>query len=201
MEILLSSAYFAPIEWYWQANHCGVAYVEQWDTYRKQTYRNRCRIATANGVQTLSIPVERPKGGLNGCQMRDVVISDHGNWRHQHWNALVSAYSESPFFQYYEDDISPFFTKKYRYLYDLNMEICKTVSSLIDINPTIIPTERFQPIGSCSNDLRESISPKRDSEFHGKQYQQVFQQKNGFLPNLSILDLLFNMGPESIFYV
>ena len=201
VEILLSSAYFAPIEWYWHLNHSQVAYVEQWDTYRKQTYRNRCRIATANGVQTLSVPVERSEDGQIGRQMRDTVISDHGNWRHQHWNALVSAYGESPFFQFYEDDINPFFIKKYKFLYDLNMEICQTVCSLIDIKPTIRPTEEFLPIDSCSNDLRETITPKRETGFCAKPYQQVFQQKNGFLPNLSILDLLFNMGPESIFYV
>ena len=96
MRSLLSSAYFAPIQWYQKLNQSSECLIEQYDNFVKQTYRNRCVIAAANGAQTLSIPIEKFEG--TKCLMKDVRISDHDNWRHQHWNALVSAYGESPFF-------------------------------------------------------------------------------------------------------
>ena len=101
--VLLSSTYFGPIQWYQKLYRHECCYIEKYDHFIKQTYRNRCQIGTTQGVQTLSIPVEKfdtPK-----CLMRDVRISDHANWRHVHWNALVSAYGESPFFEFFEDDI------------------------------------------------------------------------------------------------
>ena len=104
-EVLLSSAYFAPIQWYQKLNRYSSCLIEQHDNFIKQTYRNRCVIASANGPQALSIPVEKYEGVK--CPMKDVRISDHDNWRHQHWNALQSSYGESPFFEYYEDDIRP----------------------------------------------------------------------------------------------
>jgi len=123
---LLSSAYFAPIQWFQKLNRYDLCLIEQHDHFVKQTYRNRCVIATANGQQTLSIPVE--KFDNKKCEMCDVCISDHDNWRHQHWNALLSAYGESPFFEYYQDDIRPFFERKWKYLFDFNTEITYTLS-------------------------------------------------------------------------
>ena len=108
--VLLSSTYFGPVQWYQKLNRYDVCYLESHDNYVKQTYRNRCNIAMTNGVQVLSIPVE--KYDSLKCPMRDIRISDHANWRHLHWNALQSAYGESPFFEYYADDLHPFFTKK-----------------------------------------------------------------------------------------
>lgn len=110
---LLSSTYFGPVQWYQKLNRFEHCLIEQHDNFMKQTFRNRCLIPTTNGVQALSIPVERPVDGrLDKTPMKDVRISDHDNWRHQHWNALLSAYGESPFFEYYADDIRPFFRKK-----------------------------------------------------------------------------------------
>lgn len=208
MPALLSSAYFAPIQWYQKLNRYDVCLIEQHDHFVKQTYRNRCVIATANGVQTLSIPVE--KFDDVKCEMKDVRISDHDNWRHQHWNALLSAYGESPFFEYYQDDIRPFYEKKWKFLFDFNMEIAHTLCELLDIQPDIRPTEEFLPMDKAGEtalpyaDFREAIRPKRplvDADFVPKPYYQVYEQKIGFQPNLSILDLLFNMGNESIFYL
>lgn len=118
-EALLSSAYFGPVQWYQKLNRYDKVSVEAYDSFIKQTYRNRCVIATANGVQALTVPVERttePAAAADSpqalkCLMKDVRISDHGNWRHLHWNALMSAYGESPFFEYYADDIRPFFER------------------------------------------------------------------------------------------
>ena len=115
---LLSSTYFGPIQWYQKLFRYQRCIVEQHDNFIKQTYRNRCVISATQGVQALSIPVEpAPQTSVSGkVAMKDVRISDHGNWRHLHWNALTSAYGESPFFEYYEDDIRPFFEKQHRFV-------------------------------------------------------------------------------------
>ncbi len=198
--------------------------LERYDSYRKQTYRNRCVIATTNGLQALTIPVERPDVGLRSTLIRDLRISDHGNWRHQHWHALMSAYNESPFFEYYADDFRPFYEKKWDFLYDFNLEATAKVCELIDIYPTIVPTDEFLPMqetpsdeagkgsvslltttdGRAISDFRDAIDPKHpapDVGFKPRRYYQVYERKHGFQPNLSILDLLFNMGPESIYYL
>ena len=107
---LLTSAYLAPIQWYAKLFHSNGCWIEQHDHFQKQTYRNRCIIATANGAQALTIPIERPSGEqASRMAMKDIRISDHGNWRHIHWQAIVSAYNDSPFFEYYADDFLPFF--------------------------------------------------------------------------------------------
>ncbi len=209
---LLSSTYFGPIQWYQKLNRYDIVKVEAYDSFIKQTYRNRCVIATANGPQTLTVPVERSisdeMGNISKCLMKDVRISDHGNWQHIHWNALQSAYGESPFFEFLADDIRPFFEHKWTFLYDFNMEICSKICDLIDIKAHIEPTASFVPANDISlsevSDFREVIHPKHpieDNTFTPKPYYQVYGQKHGFIPNLSILDLLFNMGNESIFYL
>ena len=174
--------------------------IEQWESFQKQTYRNRCLIATTNGIQALTFPVERGTSPL----IKDIRISDHGNWRHLHWNALQSAYGESPFFEYYQDDIRPFFEKRWTFLLDFNEEIRQKMCELIDIQPQVSFTDEFKTDGFGLMDYRSAINPKHpepDADFLPKPYYQVYQQKHGFLSNLSILDLLFNMGPESIFYL
>ena len=127
-------------------------------------------------------------------------ISDHGDWRRHHWQALQTAYGDSPFFIYYEDDLKPFFTERWELLYDYNEQIRRTVCRLLDISPSVSLTTAYLP--HPENDLREAINPKHpaaDSDFRPRPYYQVYAQKNGFLPNMSILDLLFNMGPEAVF--
>ena len=166
----------------------------------KQTYRNRCVIATTNGLQALTIPIEKP--AQDKCLMRDVRISYHGNWRHLHWNALCSAYGERPFFEFYADDLRPFFERKYTFLYDFNMAITECMCSLLDIRPCLKPTADY--LKDVPNDFRDAIRPKHplpDAAFTPQPYYQVYARKHGFLPNLSILDLLFNMGNESVFYL
>ncbi len=233
MQALLSSTYFGPVQWYQKLCRYERVLVERYDTYRKQTYRNRCVIATAAGPQALTIPVERPADGSRQLT-KDVRISDHGNWRRLHWHALQAAYSESPFFDYYADDLRPFYERRWEFLYDFNAETCATVCALLDIHPTVIPTDSFaKPLSATrpqsadipsapsitqanhasslithhsalTADFRDAIDPKHplpDSDFEPRRYYQVFERKNGFLPNLSILDLLFNMGPEGIFWL
>ena len=198
MEALLSTTYFGPIQWYQKLYRAEHVVIEQWESFQKQTYRNRCLIATTQGIQALTVPVVRGETSL----IKDIRISDHGNWRHLHWNALQSAYGESPFFEYYQDDIRPFFTQRWDYLFDFNEAIRQKMCELIDISPQVSLTGSFQP--KADHDFREAINPKHpapDADFESRPYYQVYQQKHGFLPNLSILDLLMNTGPESILYL
>ena len=220
MKALLSTTYFGPVQWYQKLYRSEAVQIEQWESFQKQTYRNRCLIATTMGVQALTVPVERRKvegerWKVEGERwkentIRDMRISDHGNWRHLHWNALVSAYGESPFFDYYQDDIRPFFEQRWDYLLDFNEAIREKMCELLDIQPKVSFTDSWNISPSTfhlppsTSDFREAIRPKHplpDPDFEAKPYYQVYQQKHGFLPNLSILDLLFNMGPEGIFYL
>ena len=198
---LLQTTYFGPIQWYQKLYRYDQALIEQYDSYQKQTYRNRCVIATANGLQTLTVPVE---GTGEKCLLRDIRISDHNQWRRVHWNALQSAYSESPFFDYYADDIRPFFEKKYEFLVDFNESIRQTVCDLLDIQPKVEYTTSYEKQMDTVDDFREVINakhPQADADFQPRRYWQVFEGKHGFQANLSILDLLFNMGNEAVFYL
>ena len=221
MKALLSSTLLGPIQWYQKLNRYDEAIIEHHDSFQKQTYRNRCLIATANGVQALTVPTvhseqfianslsaHKNNSSLFTENYSLIRISDHGNWRHQHWQALTSAYGDSPFFQYYEDDLRPFFTEQWEFLYDYNEAIRQKMCQLLDIQPNVsFTTEYFRPITQHPSpiiDLREAINPKHplpDPTFQPRRYYQVYERKHGFLPNLSILDLLCNMGPESVFFL
>ena len=204
--VLLSTTYFGPVQWYQKLYRYNDVFIDWHESFQKQTYRNRCLIATTQGIQALTVPVVHgSKASIN-----EILISDHGNWRHLHWQALQSAYGDSPFFEYYEDDLRPFFAERnWERLVDYNDAICKKMCELLDFQPNIILSSEFRVQSSCEqasnlSDFRQVISPKHpleDTDFKPHPYYQVYQQKHGFLPNLSILDLLFNMGPESIFYL
>ena len=199
--ILLSCIYLAPIEYYALMNRGTKVVIEQHDHYIKQTYRNRCRIYSANGVQILSIPVEKPDSPKS--LTRDTRIADHGNWRHLHWQAITSAYNSTPFFEYYADDFYPFYQKPFRYLFDFNEQLRNLICSLVGVGSSVSYSESFEVDSKLGVlDYRELIHPKKKSlreDF--EPYYQVFESRFGFIPDLSIIDLLFNMGPESIFYL
>ena len=136
--------------------------------------------------------------------MRDVRISEHGNWRHLHWNALVSAYRKSPFFEYYADDFAHFYEEKDGFLMDFNLRLHNVVCELLGLDREIkitTPGERIEETADNICDLRHIAEPKALGNLTGytaKPYYQVFAQRNGFIANLSIVDLLFNMGPEGL---
>ena len=195
---LLCSAYLPPVSFFTAINSGGDVLIEQYDNYCKQTYRNRCRIATSAGIQTLTIPVVKSTAPKQ--LMKDVRISDHGEWRHQHWNALESAYMNSPFFMYYQDDFRPFYEKKYEFLIDFNTELTLRIMELAGIRKELKLTESYTRKTDGIIDLRPLVEPGVQEPATPRTYRQVFKQKHGFQPNLSAVDLLFNMGPEFPLY-
>ncbi|MDR2472478.1 MAG: WbqC family protein [Tannerella sp.] len=185
-QIILPTSYLAPICYYRNLVSYDEILIETAENYPKQTLRNRCYIAGANGVLMLTVPVVKPDSLK--ILTRNVRISDHGNWRHIHWNALVSAYNLSPFFEYYADDFRPFYEKKYDFLLDFNMLLQEKICNLLDIQPNVKFTDEYLGVSTAAFDA--DVKP----------YRQVFSHKHGFIPDLSIVDLLFNMGPEAILY-
>ena len=229
-QCLLTSCYLPPVEWFTKLCRYERVWVEQYDNYQKQTYRNRCVIDSPNGPLSLTLPVEKMPDGK--CLMKDVRISDHNHWRSIHWHALSSSYLSSPFFEYYQDDFRPFYEQKWTFLMDFNEALVAKCCELIDLQPDIHRTPEYIADSQCSMvknaikreqsqaclgyderehfrrsqwsmaDFRSSIHPKQgcenNTEFVAVPYYQVFQHKHGFLPNLSIVDLIFNMGPEAL---
>lgn len=173
--------------------------IEVYDHYSKQTYRNRCAIMGANGIITLSIPVVKDHGEKK--LMKDVRIDYSTNWHLNHWRSIFSAYASAPFFEFMIDTFEPFYRKKYNFLADLNQEIMIKTVDLLQWERSFSRTKHFSPEANI-NDFRESIHPKK-SFFHNKilfrpvQYHQVFSDRHGFIPDLSIIDLLFNEGPNA----
>lgn len=203
--VLLSSAYLAPIQYFTKLISYQTILIEYCESYLKQSYRNRTVILTANGPLHLSLPVvdgPRAKGPI-----RDLKLSDDHQWQLIHWRGISAAYNNSPFFEYYADDLAPFFhEKKWKFLLDFNTEIQNTVMEAISFDATINYTEIYYPNGEVPDgtaDFRYAIHPKLqkqsiDPDFFPTSYTQVFNGKWGFEPNLSILDLLFNEGPDAI---
>lgn len=191
--------YLAPIPLYAQLYASQGMLLDADSSFIKQTFRNRTIIATENGAQALTIPVVH-----NYLQtMRDVRISEHGNWRHQHWNAIQSAYRKSPFFDYYADDFAHFYEEKDGFLLDFNMRLHNVVCELLGLEREIAILEKtsVESIENNFSDLRPLASVQeieKEKYLNYQPYYQVFAQRNGFIPNLSIIDLLFNMGPEGL---
>jgi len=187
--MILPCCYLAPVSHYSAYYRADEVQLEVCDHFTKQTLRNRCWIDSPNGALALTVPVVKPEGKT---AMKDIRISDHGNWRHQHWTALESSYRQSPFFEYYADDFAPFYEKKWEFLADYNEELMALVTSLLDIQKPVIRTKAFGVNGDNG-----------DNGFDGatRPYYQVFASRHGFLPDLSIVDLLFNQGPEGVLWL
>jgi len=200
--VLLSTAYLGPVQYYTKLNHFTNVLIEQHENFNKQTYRNRCTILGANGPQDLVIPVS--KGRRMKASIRELKISYEENWQRVHWKAIVSAYNNSPYFEYYEFDLAPFFhQKRYELLFGFNQKLQNVICELLEIEPSVSFTEKYLVPGTTSiPDYRSAIHPKQqaaipDPHFEAQTYTQVFSEKFAFVPNLSILDLLFNEGPNA----
>jgi hypothetical protein len=198
--ILLSTAYFAPVRYFSKLAVYPEVYLEQHENFIKQTYRNRTVILGANGPIPLIVPVEKGRG--KKILIKDLRVAYDEEWQRNHWRTIFSAYNSSPFFEYYADDIEPFFRKKYEFLFDFNLKITETLIGLLELGTTIELTGDFEQVPENCLNFREQISPKThlidaDPQFVSQPYTQVFSEKFGFVPDLSILDLLFNEGPSA----
>jgi len=173
--------------------------LENAENFRKQSYRNRATIHSPNGPLDLIVPLIR--GSKNHTPVKDVRISYDFNWQRLHWMSLETSYRSSAYFEYYEDDLHVFYQKKWDFLFDYNEDLFRLLNRLLKINITYSYTNSFEKIYTELNDYRESIHPKQLSQIGFQPYFQVFEERNGFLPNLSIVDLIFNQGPQSIQYL
>lgn len=194
--VLLSTAYAAPLSWMQAAINASEIYIEAFETYPRQTYRNRCRIVCANGILPLSIPVSKLHG--KGTITKDIEIAYDEPWQRTHRRSIDAAYSNSPFHLHYMDELMPFFEKKYRFLLDFNTLLSISLFKLIGITTEIKLTSSFYHNPENMQDLRLAFTPKNVQEqATGIVYHQVFEERHGFIPDLSILDLLFNEGPAA----
>ena len=201
---LLSTAYFPPIQYYSKLVQENPIYIECFENYAKQSYRNRCDILGANGRLTLSVPVL--KGARKKILTKDIQIEYVENWQKIHFKGIESAYRKSPYYEYYIDDIAPIFNKDFKYLIDLNEHIMSILNEIIEINPQIERTTDYIKDTSGYIDWREGIHPKKskrqeDENYAEVAYTQVFSDKFEYQENLSILDLIFNLGPESLIHL
>ena len=198
MDILTHSLHIAPIPLYARLYAADALVVDDVSPFVKQTYRNRAVIATENGTLPLTVPVVHDGGKT---AMRDVRVSEHGNWRHQHWNAIVSAYRKSPFFEYYADDFAHFYEERDGFLLDFNLRLHNVVGELLGLQREVKFLSEIPVDAKNVVDLRCIAEPKALESVDGvalQPYYQVFAGRNGFIPSLSIIDLLFNMGPEGL---
>ena len=198
--ILLSTAYLPPVE-YFSLLMDREVWIESRENYCKQSYRNRARILTGNGIQALSVPVIHD---THKPLITNARIEYTTPWQRNHWRAIETAYNASPYYLYYKDALQPFFERRFDTLFEFNMLLLETLLKLLRIHTSLKLTTDFEM--NPDPDLRTLIHPKRstlpDYPFKTEQsYYQVFEDRFGFTPNLSVIDLLFNTGPEAGHYI
>jgi hypothetical protein len=198
---LLSSAYFPPISFISLILKSDKVLIEKEENYLKQSYRNRCRILTANGLSILTVPVL--SATFKKICIKDVRIDYSRRWQQVHIRALISAYRSSPFFEYYFDLVEKIITSREVYLFDLNRKSLETVLEILKISKPVDYTVVFIAVDDHENDFRYNISPKKavPEGLFLKEYFQVFNSRYGFIQDLSVLDLIFNVGPDSLSYL
>ncbi len=198
-KILLSTAYLPPIEYFSYILKAEEVFIEREENYIKQSYRNRCYILSSGGTQLLTVPVY--KGSFHKIPVKEVRIDYSKKWQQVHLRALNASYKSSPFFIYYFDNIEKIILAEYEFLLDLNMALLKAILNIMKINVSVEYTSEFKPVSNIKNDLRYTINPKKESGYIQREYIQVFNTDRGFIPGLSIIDLIFNMGPEARNYL
>ncbi len=199
--MLIELGYFPPVAHFGLFRASNDIWIEEWEHYQKNSYRNRCYIATSREVLRLTVPLQ--KGKHEQQPVRDVRISYDTPWQRQQRQSIVSAYGKAPFFLDYEQEILPFFDKKYIFLFDMNWEIFEKINGLLGIETPFYRTQKYEPTELMATDWRNKIKPNEAAEnyFYWSAYPQIFETVHGFLPNLSILDLLFCTGPEALSYL
>lgn len=201
-ETLLHPCYFGPISMFVALSQADSLAFENEDNYQKQTYRNRMYIYGANGKLSLNIPIKHTGNKTQHQLYREVRIEYDQQWQKQHWKSLQSAYRTSPFFEYYEDDFAPLYEKRPEFLLDFNYQCLEVVSESLQLDLEYRKTEEYflKPVAPVI-DRRNLVDAKVKQDFGFTPYSQVFEDKCGFIPNLSIVDLLFNEGPNAQSYL
>jgi hypothetical protein len=198
-QLLLSTAYLPPVQYISLLSDAEEILIEKEENYIKQTYRNRCIILSANGLLTLSVPVKR--GSIHKTQIKDIEIDYSKRWQSVHLMAIKSAYQSSAFFEYYYERVENVILNNHRFLLDLNMNALHEILEIMKMKSKVTYTSHFEPVSKGMHDYRYQINPKSQknkSVFNGKKYFQLFPGETGFLPNLSIIDLIFNTGPYAV---
>ncbi|WP_298534394.1 WbqC family protein [uncultured Algibacter sp.] len=199
MNVLLHPTYFPSIASFVAMAQAKKIVFETDDNFLKQTYRNRCYIYGANGKLGLNIPVIHSQ--KNRQKYKDVTIFNDDNWQVNHWKSLLSAYRTSPFFEYYEDELQPLFNTKANFILDYNFKCLEVIFDCLQLETNSSKTTSYQKTTNTEIDYRFLVNAKKESLLPFDTYTQVFGDKHGFIPNLSILDLLFNEGPNSLNYL
>ena len=203
-KILIETQYFPPVAYFSALAKTDSIVLEACEHFQKGSYRNRCHIATSLGVQTLSVPLKKGKNSQQA--IREVTISYDAPWQKQHWQALKTAYGSAPFWEHYSPVLERFFKEKHTFLFDLNFDILESLLKILKlknditisfsddyITPMLVTASEMWQEGG---DLRNTIFPKNNN-FESKKYAQIFEDRNGFLPNLSVLDLIFCCGNQA----
>jgi hypothetical protein len=198
-KILVSTAYLPPAEYFSLISHADEVLIEREENYLKQSYRNRCYILSAHGLQLLSVPVYL--GSQHKIPLKEIRIDYTKRWQQVHLRAITASYNSSPYFQFYFENIEKIISKRTSFLIDLNRELTESVLKMLKMKIKLSYTTDFEPVEEAGYDFRYRISPKKSSQFILKEYLQVFSAGNGFVQGLSIIDLIFNMGPEAVDYL
>ena len=200
MPILVETAYLPPIRYMAEVLRAEGVVIEIFETYQKQTCRNHCAIYGPNGTQILSIPVVKVNG--NHTQTKDIRISDHQPWQKIHWRSIETAYNNSPFFLFYQDLFAPYYEKKFNFLFDFNLALLQVVLGIVKIRRPLILSGFYEKTPVGITDRRGKLVQKTSNVVgHYPRYIQVFEPRHGFIPGLSVIDIIFNLGPESQNYI
>lgn len=196
-DIILSTVYLPPAEYFYLIKRSGNFIIEKEENYIRQTSRNRCRILAANGIMTLSVPVIKASGIKS--QVKDITIDYSKRWQQVHHGAITSAYGRSPYFEFYYYLFEKIIQKNHKFLIDLNDALLAVCLEILKIEKSITHTASFISRPGLAEDYRIGSEFRKNHTFHVKPYIQVFS--NNFVQDLSIIDMIFNVGPESYRYL
>ena len=196
MKLIIESQSFYPVIFYKNSSRFSYILFEQYESYQKMSFRNRFMIAGANGIISLTVPLEN--GREQKRLMKDVRISNVQGWQKQHWKTIASCYNKSPWFEFYQDELNELYAKPFSFLLDWNLACFEWTISKLNMPISYSLSDSFvKKYDEDFDDWRNKILPKNYAEFNGIKYRQVFEERTGFLPNLSILDLLFCEGKNA----
>lgn len=199
MKVILPIAYLGNIEYYSILNNAKEIIIDKHENFIKQSFRSRIEIYGSFGIHSLTIPIEKYS---NHTPIHKITVFNEENWLKHHWKSIETVYRSSPYFEYYEDDLSPLFQNEKTSLIDFCIELQNKVIELLQIEPNIQFTTEYISEKEGFTDLRIQFKPKQKNlNIPNTAYNQVFEDKFGFIPNLFILDLLFNEGPNAISYL